>query len=62
MAIPSGSQHGSYRGVALARGGMGVVYEAVDLKLDRRAALEFLPEELAVVLRAPPLNRFFAVH
>ena len=62
MATPSGSQLCSYKGVAqFGGGGMCVVYEAVDLKLDRHAALEFLPEELAAVLRVPPLNRFFAV-
>ena len=43
-------------GRLLGRGGMGEVYEAVDLDLDRRVALKFVAPEMAADAEA--LKRF----
>src|SRR5687768_5185965 len=46
--IPAGTQFGSYRVVEkLGDGGMGVVYRAVDTRLNRPAAIKLLSEDLA---------------
>ena len=55
----SGTQVSHYQvGERIGRGGMGEVYEAVDLELDRRVAIKFLPQRVLSEERA--VQRFLA--
>src|SRR5215471_9363111 len=57
MALPAGKQLGTYEILsAIGKGGMGEVYRARDMRLDRSVAIKTLPEEFEA--DADRLTRF----
>ena len=57
MSLPTGTSLGHYQITSLiGLGGMGEVYLALDMKLDRKVALKILPAEVS--LHRDRMNRF----
>jgi serine/threonine protein kinase len=62
MPVAPGTRLGPYEVLArIGEGGMGVVYRALDTRLDRQVAIKLLPADSAAALDQPYICKIFEI-